>query len=157
MYEPLTDPVTTEIVRNFFVSCAEDMNAALVRSAYSPTIYEVRDCAVAVLDSEGVPLGMSTGVPLFLGNLDACVKLTLDRFGEGWFSQGDVIVLNDPYLQGTHLHDVTVFGPIFVDGTLVGFAATRAHWSDVGGVDPGTTMASTDVYQEGFRLAYEGD
>jgi N-methylhydantoinase B len=146
------DPVTTEVIRNFMSSCAEDMNAALFRSAYTPVIYEGRDCAVALLDAEGEPLGMSTGVPIFLGNLEVCVKLTIDRFGRDWFGPGDIVAMNDPYLQGTHLHDVTVFGPIFHEGKLVGFAATRAHWQDVGGRDPGTTMGSIEVFQEGFRM-----
>ncbi|MGA3353407.1 MAG: hydantoinase B/oxoprolinase family protein [Acidimicrobiales bacterium] len=148
----IADPVTTEVIRNFMSSCAEDMNAALFRSAYTPVIYEGRDCAVALLDSDGEPLGMSTGVPIFLGNLEVCVKLTIERFGRDWFGPGDIIAMNDPYLQGTHLHDVTVFGPIFHDAQLVGFAATRAHWQDVGGRDPGTTMGSIEVFQEGFRM-----
>ncbi len=150
--EVLADPVTTEVIRNFMSSCAEDMNAALFRSAYTPVIYEGRDCAVALLDSDGEPLGMSTGVPIFLGNLEVCVKICLERFGREWFGPGDVVAMNDPYLQGTHLHDVTVFGPIFHRHRLVGFAATRAHWADVGGKDPGTTMESIEVFQEGFRI-----
>ena len=147
---------TTEVIRNFMSSCAEDMNAALFRSAYTPMIYEGRDCAVALLDSDGEPLGMSTGVPIFLGNLEVCVKLTIERFGRDWFGPGDVIAMNDPYLQGTHLHDVTVFGPIYYQDQLVGFAATRAHWADVGGRDPGTTMGSIEVFQEGFRMDRPG-
>lgn len=149
---PVADPVTTEVLRNFMSSCADDMNAALFRSAYTPVIYEGRDCAVALLDANGDPLGMSTGVPIFLGNLEVCVKLTIDRYGIDWFGPGDVVAMNDPYLQGTHLHDLTIFGPIFHDGKLVGFAATRAHWQDVGGRDPGTTMDSIEVFQEGFRM-----
>ncbi|MGH9105523.1 MAG: hydantoinase B/oxoprolinase family protein, partial [Acidimicrobiales bacterium] len=148
----VADPVTTEVIRNFMSACAEDMNAALFRSAYTPVIYEGHDCAVALLDDEGEPLGTSTGVPIFLGNLEVCVKLTMERFGREWFGPGDVVAMNDPYLQGTHLHDVTVFGPIFFHGELVGFAATRAHWQDVGGRDPGTTMGSIEVFQEGFRM-----
>jgi N-methylhydantoinase B len=151
-YGQLADPVTTEVIRNFMSSCAEDMNAALFRSAYTPVIYEGRDCAVALLDSQGEPLGMSTGVPIFLGNLEVCVKLTMERYGREWFGPGDVVAMNDPYLQGTHLHDVTIFGPIFYRDRLVGFAATRAHWQDVGGRDPGTTMGSIEVFQEGFRM-----
>jgi N-methylhydantoinase B len=148
----VADPVTTEVIRNFMSSCAEDMNAALFRSAYTPVIYEGRDCAVALLDADGEPLGMSTGVPIFLGNLEVCVKLTMERYGREWFGPGDVVAMNDPYLQGTHLHDVTIFGPVFYSDRLVGFAATRAHWQDVGGRDPGTTMGSIEVFQEGFRM-----
>ncbi|HVO53292.1 MAG TPA: hydantoinase B/oxoprolinase family protein [Solirubrobacterales bacterium] len=147
------DPITTEVIHNFLTSCANDMNAALFRSAYTPIIYEGRDCAVALMDREANPLGQSTGVPLFLCNLEVCVRHALEHHGLDWFEPGDVVIMNDPYIQGTHLHDVTVFGPIFYEEQLVGFAASRAHWQDVGGKDIGSTMRSVDVYQEGFRLA----
>ena len=83
--EVLADPVTTEVIRNFMSSCAEDMNAALFRSAYTPVIYEGRDCAVALLDSDGP--GQSTGVPILLGNLEVCVKFT-STLGREWFARG---------------------------------------------------------------------
>ena len=70
------DPITTEIIRNFFQSCAQDMNATLFRSAYTPVIYEGLDCAVALLDENADVLGQAAGVPLFVGNLEVCVKLT---------------------------------------------------------------------------------
>ena len=146
------DAVTTEVVRNFMSSCAEDMNAALFRSAFSPIIYEGRDCAVALLDRDGNMLGQSTGVPIFVGNLELCVKLVLDQRGAESLEAGDIIAMNDSYIQGSHLHDMTVLGPIFYRDELVGFAATRAHWLDTGGIDPGTTMGSTEIYHEGLRL-----
>jgi N-methylhydantoinase B len=146
------DVVTTEIIRNFFQSCAEDMNATLVRSAYSPVIYECRDCSVALLDSNGEVLGVSSGLPIFLGNLEICVKYTMEKLGVESFRPGDAYFLNDSYIAGSHLNDVTVFAPIFWRDELVGFGATRAHWMDVGGKDPGVTMNSTDVYQEGLRV-----
>ena len=75
------DPITTEIIRSAFISCAQDMNATLIRSAYTPIIYEGKDCSVALLDENGDVLGQSLGLPLFLGNLEVCVKLTAARFG----------------------------------------------------------------------------
>ena len=146
-----TDPITTEIIRNLFQSCAQDMNATLFRSAYTPVIYEGLDCAVALLDENADVLGQAAGILLFVGNLEVCVKLTTEAFGIDIYEPGDIFYMNDPYLQGTHLNDATIFGPIFVDGELVGFSATRAHWLDVGGKDPGMTMDSTEVYQEGVR------
>ena len=145
------DPVTTEVVRNFVTSCAEDMNAALWRSAHSAVIYEGRDSAVALLDAAGNMLGQSTGVPLFVGAIDACVHHVLDHY-RGDIDPGDVFIMNDSYLQGTHLHDITAVGPIFHSNRLVGFGAARAHWGDIGAIDPGSTMGSTDIYQEGLRL-----
>ncbi len=145
------DPITTEIIRNLLISCTQDMNATLFRSAYTPVIYEGLDCAVALLDANGDVLAQTAGVPLFIGNLEVCVKITTEMFGKDYYEPGDVIMMNDPYLQGTHTNDATVFSPIFYEGELVGFAATRAHWLDVGGKDPGVTMDSTEVYQEGMR------
>jgi len=146
-----TDPITTEIIRNLFISCAQDMNATMIRSAYTPIIYEGKDCSVALLDENGDVLGQSSGLPIFLGNLEVCVKLTIEMFGKDAFGPGDVFYMNDPYFQGTHLNDSTIFAPIFYEDDLVGFSATRAHWLDVGAKDPGTPMDSTEIYQEGFR------
>ena len=145
------DPITTEIVRNFVTSCAEDMNAALWRSAYSAVIYEGRDSAVALMDAEGNMLGQSTGVPLFVGAIDACVHHVLDYYGDD-IAPGDIFIMNDSYMQGTHLHDITAIGPIFFNGELEGFGAARAHWGDIGAIDPGSTMGRTNIYQEGLRL-----
>jgi N-methylhydantoinase B len=146
------DPVTVEILRNALNSAAEDMNATLIRSAYTPIIYEGGDCVVALLDAEHQVLGQSAGLPIFLGNLEACTRATEERFGREVWQPGDVWILNDSYLGGTHLNDVTIFGPVFVGQTLVGFTASRAHWIDVGSKDPGGSMDSVTIFQEGLRL-----
>jgi N-methylhydantoinase B len=146
------DPVTVEILRNALNSAAEDMNATLIRSAYTPIIYEGGDCVVALLDAQHQVLGQSAGLPIFLGNLEACTRATEERFGREVWQPGDVWILNDSYLGGTHLNDVTIFGPVFVGQTLVGFTASRAHWIDVGSKDPGGSMDSVTIFQEGLRL-----
>jgi N-methylhydantoinase B len=151
MTRTAADPITTEIIRNAFVSCAQDMNATLIRSSYTPIIYEGKDCSVAVLDERGDVLGQSLGLPLFLGNLEICVKLAAEMFGWDAFKPGDVFYMNDSYMTGTHLNDATIFGPIFWHDRLVGFSATRAHWLDVGAKDPGGPMDSREIYQEGMR------
>ena len=145
------DPISTEIIRNAFVSIAQDMNAALIRSAYTPVIYEGKDCVVALLDEQGNVLGQSSGLPLFLGNLEICVKETAKIRGWDYFKEGDIYFVNDSYFTGTHLNDMTIFAPMFWKHKLVGFSASRAHWLDVGGKDPGGSMDSTNIYQEGFR------
>ncbi len=145
------DPVTVEILRNAFVAIANDMNATLVRSAYSPVIYEGSDSAVALLDNRGDVLAQSVGVPLFLGNLEVCVKLTAEMHGWDFFQPGDVVYMNDSYMTGTHLNDATIMAPIFWGDQLVGFSASRAHWLDVGGKDPGQPTDSVETYQEGMR------
>ena len=115
----LADPITTEIIRNAFVSCAQDMNATLIRSSYTPIIYEGKDCSVAILDEHGDVLGQSLGLPLFLGNLEICVKLAAELHGWDSFRPGDVLYMNDSYMTGTHLNDATIFGPIFWGDRLV--------------------------------------
>ncbi|GAA2353220.1 hydantoinase B/oxoprolinase family protein [Streptomyces violaceusniger] len=146
------DPVVVEIIRNALASAADDMNAILIRSAYTPLIYECGDCVVALLDDNHQVLGQSAGLPIFLGNLETCTRATEERFGREVWQPGDVWILNDSYLGGTHLNDVTIFGPVFVDDELVGFTASRAHWIDVGSKDPGGSMDSTSIFQEGLRL-----
>ncbi|MBT2230031.1 hydantoinase B/oxoprolinase family protein [Nonomuraea sp. NEAU-A123] len=148
----MIDPVTTEIIRCALLQAAEDMNATLIRSSYTPVIYEAKDCAVALLDRDHNVLGQSSGLPIFLGNLEVCTRETEALYGRQVWQEGDVWVLNDSYIGGTHLNDVTVYGPIFVDGALAGFAASRAHWLDVGSKDPGGSMDSTSIFQEGLRL-----
>ncbi|MFI6728556.1 hydantoinase B/oxoprolinase family protein [Streptomyces atratus] len=146
------DPITTEIIRCALLQAAEDMNTTLIRSSYTPTIYEAKDCAVALLDRDHHVLGQSSGLPIFLGNLEECTRATEQMYGAGVWRPGDVWVLNDSYIGGTHLNDVTVYAPIFVDAELVGFAASRAHWIDMGSKDPGGSMDSTTIHQEGLRM-----
>ena len=145
------DPISTEIIRNAFISIAQDMNAVLIRSAYTPVIYEGKDCVVALLDEKGEVLGQSSGLPLFLGNLQVCVQETAKMYGWDYFKEGDIFFVNDSFFTGTHLNDITIFAPIFWKGNLAGFSASRAHWLDVGAKDPGGSMDSSNIYQEGFR------
>lgn len=147
------DPITIEIVRNAFISIATEMNANLARSAFSPVIYEMKDCSVGLFNEQGDLLGQSPGLPLFLGGLDEAVKVTVARVGRDHFQEGDVFAVNDPYLVGSHLNDVTVISPIFYQANLVGFTAVKAHWNDLGAKDPGFSANTTEVYQEGLRFA----
>jgi N-methylhydantoinase B len=146
------DPITTEIVRNAFISAADEMNATLIRSAYTPAIYEMKDCSVALLDHEHGVLGQSAGLPIFLGNLEVCTRATEEMLGPEVWQPGDVWILNDSYIAGTHLQDVTVYAPIFYEDELAGFAASRAHWLDLGAKTPGIPFDATETYQEGLRL-----
>lgn len=149
---PATDPVTTEIIRCSLNAAADEMNVTLIRSAYTPVIYEMKDCSVALLDARHRVLGQSAGLPIFLGNLEVVTGLTEQTYGAECWRPGDIWILNDAYLAGTHLHDMTVYGPVFVEDHLVGFAASRAHWLDVGAKAAGSPTDSTDIFQEGLRL-----
>ncbi|WP_236793470.1 hydantoinase B/oxoprolinase family protein [Amycolatopsis sp. GM8] len=150
--DTVTDPVTTEIIRCALGAAAEDMNQTLIRSAYTPTIYEMKDCSVALLDEHHRVLGQSLGVPIFLGNLEVVTQHTEREHGRDGWRAGDVWILNDPYIAGTHLNDVSVYGPVFAGEDLVGFATCRAHLRDLGGMRPGLLTNSTEIYQEGLRL-----
>lgn len=146
------DPITAEILRNAFSATAAEMNANLIRSAFSPVIYEMKDCSVAIFDHQAELLGQSPGLPIFLGALDEALKATIDLVGYENLEPGDIYILNDPYITGSHLNDVTVESPVFHHGHLVGFTSSKAHWRDLGGKDAGLITDSTEIYQEGLRL-----
>lgn len=149
----LENPITTEIIRNALISAAEEMNESLARSSFSPIIYEMKDCSVGIYNENAELLGQSSGLPMFLGNLDVCIIETT-RFigGNKQYKPGDIYIMNDSYLAGSHLNDITVISPIFFEKELVGFSATRAHWLDIGAKDPGYPMDATEIYQEGVRI-----
>jgi len=152
-YKNKENPVTTEIIRNALTSAAKEMNASLFRSAYSPIIYEMKDCSVGIFNKDARMLGQSAGLPIFLGNLEVGINITTEYIGGlDKYQEGDVFIMNDSYMVGTHLNDITIFSPIFYKKQLVGFAATRAHWLDIGSKDPGYPMDSTNIYQEGLRM-----
>lgn len=149
----LENPITTEIIRNALISAAEEMNESLARSSFSPIIYEMKDCSVGIYNENAELLGQSSGLPMFLGNLDVCIRETTKFIGGNeHYKPGDVYIMNDSYLAGTHLNDITVISPIFYRDELVGFSATRAHWLDLGAKDPGYPMDATEIYQEGVRI-----
>ncbi|MXV61404.1 hydantoinase B/oxoprolinase family protein [Natronorubrum sp. JWXQ-INN-674] len=152
------DPVTLEVLRNQLESVAEEMGQTLIRGAYSPNIKERRDCSTALFDAEGRMIAQAEHIPVHLGAMPAAV----DAVREYDPKPGDVFVLNDPFTGGTHLPDVTMVSTIAPktegapesDGTeIVGYAVSRAHHADVGGMTPGSMPAGAqEIYQEGLRL-----
>lgn len=147
-----TDPITMEIIRNGLNAIAEEMNANLARSAFSPIIYEMKDCSVAIFNEDCDLLGQAPGLPIFLGALAPAVRAVKEHFSKSGIQEGDIYALNDPYLVGSHLNDVTVVSPVFIDDELVGFTANKAHWLDMGSKDAGVSVDTTEVYQEGLRF-----
>ncbi|WP_049922078.1 hydantoinase B/oxoprolinase family protein [Halopiger djelfimassiliensis] len=143
------DPVTLEVLRNQLESVAEEMGQTLIRGAYSPNIKERRDCSTALFDAEGRMIAQAEHIPVHLGAMPAAV----DAVREYDPQPGDVFVLNDPFAGGTHLPDVTMVSPLAPDGEIVGYAVSRAHHADVGGMTPGSMPAGAqEIYQEGLRL-----
>jgi N-methylhydantoinase B len=143
------DPVELEILRNQLESVADEMGQVLIQGAYSPNITERQDCSTAVFDAGGRLVAQAEHIPVHLGAMPEAVRVVLDRNPE----PGDVFVLNDPFRGGTHLPDVTLVSPITHDGRTVGYAGSRAHHADVGGMTPGSMPAGArEIYQEGIRL-----
>ncbi len=150
----MVDPITTEVIRNLFISAAEEMKINLARSAYNPVVFEMLDFAVGIFDARANMIAQAPGLPVFLGTLRENVKVvTEDIGGLDKFKPGDIYLMNDPYTSGTHLLDVTCVAPVFHQGEVVGFTAAKMHWVDVGGKDPGSwSNDSKSIYDEGLRL-----
>ena len=146
------DAISLEVLKNMFISVSEEMGVALLRTAYSPNIKERRDFSCAVFNPGGEMVAQAAHVPVHLGAMPASVQAALDTFPNA-LRDGDIVILNDPYLGGTHLPDITLVAPVYanVNGekTLVGFVANRGHHADVGGMTPGSLPLSTELYQEG--------
>jgi N-methylhydantoinase B len=143
------DPVTLQVMIGGLRAACEEMGAALIRSAYSSNIKERHDCSTAIFDRHGALVMQAEHIPVHLGSMPDAVAAVLDfeqRPGCSW-------ILNDPFRGGTHLPDISLISPVFVDGELLGFAACRAHHSDVGGPTPGSMPAgSTTIDEEGVRI-----
>jgi N-methylhydantoinase B len=146
---PGLDPITLSVLSSALSGIAEEMGTVLVRSAYSSNIKERRDCSAALFDAEGRMVAQAEHIPVHLGAMPEAVAAVLARDPE----PGDVFVVNDPYSGGNHLPDVTMVSLLGTDEETWGFAVTRAHHSDVGGMQPGSMPAgSRDVFSEGLII-----
>ncbi|HEX5425669.1 MAG TPA: hydantoinase B/oxoprolinase family protein [Candidatus Acidoferrales bacterium] len=145
------DPTRLEIFKNLFHSVAEEMGAALRRSAFSPNIKERRDYSCAVFDAAGDVLAMGDHMPVHLGSMPRSVEAVVRAVKLG---PGDIAVLNDPYAGGTHLPDVTMVMPVFLrrERQPMFFVANRAHHADIGGAHAGSMGLSREIFQEGIRI-----
>jgi len=143
------DPVTLSVLASALSGIAEEMGAVLIRGAYSSNIKERRDCSAALFDAEGRMVAQAEHIPVHLGAMPEAVAAAMQRSPE----PGDVFVINDPYSGGTHLPDITLVSPVAPFGETLGYAVTRAHHSDVGGMRPGSMPSdSREVYQEGIVI-----
>ncbi|HEY8217366.1 MAG TPA: hydantoinase B/oxoprolinase family protein, partial [Acidimicrobiia bacterium] len=131
---------------------AEEMGAVLRRSASSPNIKERADCSAACFTATGELLAQAEHIPVHLGAMPAAVQAAIAAVGA--IRPGDQVVGNDPFHGGTHLNDITVVAPVFVDDELVAWVANRAHHADLGGIAPGSMPPdAVDIDEEGLRLA----
>jgi N-methylhydantoinase B len=145
------DPTRLEIFKNVFHSVAEEMGAALRRSAFSPNIKERRDYSCAVYDADGQVLAMGDHMPVHLGSMPASVVAARAACE---LEAGDIALLNDPFAGGTHLPDITMVAPIFLRGHHKAsfYVANRAHHADVGGALAGSMGPAREIFQEGLRI-----
>jgi len=151
----IIDPVLLEVMRNALMSIADEMIAALVRTAYSTNIKDRRDCSCAVYMANGDVIAQSeVGTPLHLGVMPAVIRTVLKRFPIHSMKPGDGIIYNNPYPEGpAHLNDVTLVSPVFVDGMPVALVANQAHHADVGGYAPGSMpFGVTEIFQVGLQI-----
>jgi len=147
--------VSWELIHKATVFIAEEMGVALKRSAFSPNIRERMDHRCAVLDGEGRIVAQAEHIPVHLGSFRVGVLNTLkwlEREGVE-LEEGDMIVLNDPYISGTHLNDVMVLAPVHANGKLIAYVVNKAHQVDVGGPVPGSMNPNArTIYEEGFII-----
>lgn len=135
---------------------AEEMGVALKRSAISPNIRERMDHSCAVLDPEGRIVAQAEHIPVHLGSFKICSTNILDWLtGRGMIlEEGDMLILNDPYISGTHLNDVTIIAPVYVQSNLEAYVINKAHIVDVGGPVPGSLNPNAaTLYEEGFVIS----
>src|SRR5438552_9723673 len=155
----MRDPIELEIFKNIYHSIAEEMGAALRRTAFSPNIKERRDYSCAVFDPDGEVIAMGDHMPVHLGSMPMSVRAAVEAFS---LEPGDMVMLNDPFRGGTHLPDITLVAPVYMwrgrprprkAGNFPDFyVASRAHHADVGGAYPGSMGLCREIYQEGLRI-----
>ncbi|MEC7140247.1 MAG: hydantoinase B/oxoprolinase family protein, partial [Pseudomonadota bacterium] len=147
-----SDPITLEIIQNALQAAADEMFAAMRKTAMSSIIYEVLDMGTGITDADGRLASSGAGIPAFVGVLDKSVKFILSKHDK--IHPGDVFITNDPWHGGvTHLNDLVLAMPVFSEGKLIAWTANIAHNSDVGGMAPGSLSGeATEIFQEGLRL-----
>ncbi len=139
-----------EVFRHRCTAIAEEMGAALERSALSSNIQERRDYSCALFDAQGRMIAQAAHIPVHLGAMPRSVEAAIQHCAP--LLDGDVVILNDPYAGGTHLPDLTTVAPVYLNGIHIAYSATRAHHADVGGMTPGSMPMSRSVFQEGIII-----
>ncbi len=146
------DPITVQVIHNYLLSAAREMERNLMRTAYSTVIYEVRDFGLGIYDRQCRMLAEAPGLAVFTRGNDYGLQKTVDFVGEENLEPGDLILTSYPYWSSAHPLDVLAVSPIFACGELVGYTAIKQHWLDMGQKDAGYILDSTDVFQEGLLL-----
>ena len=147
-----TDHVTLEIIWGKLRAAADEMGVVLARSSMSPVIYEVLDFACGICDAQAQLVSQTNGITVFTGTFQGHVQTVIRKFG-GDMQPGDILMVNDPFTGGTHLSDVGIVKPVFVDGEVLAYAIAVAHWTEIGGSVPGSlSPEATEIFHEGLRF-----
>jgi N-methylhydantoinase B len=152
MTATVLDPVEYAILSQSLIAAAREMGVKLIRSAYSTILREARDGSAALLDAQGGTVAQAELIPMQLGSIGRIFRPCAAMFPPETLEEGDFLVINDPYSGGQHLQDVFFFHPIFVEGAVIGFAASVAHHLDLGGGSPGLNPYALDLYAEGLII-----
>lgn len=170
--DTVIDPIQLEVFKHLFSAIAEEMGVVLQKSSFSPNIKERRDFSCAIFNANGSMVAQAAHIPVHLGSMPLSVTSAIAKYRQGNapLVPGDTIILNNPYLGGTHLPDITLVTPVFIsdshnhiqpelaknlsDRSITPFAyvASRAHHSDVGGISPGSMPIAREIYQEGLII-----
>jgi len=150
------DKFTEEIIQDALVAVGEEMFNAMIRTSMSPIIYETTDFAVGITSAQGELLAQGNGLAAFLATLDTAVQSTLEYYPPVEVHPGDVFITNTPYEGGgSHLSDVVILMPVFHDDALIAWAVNKAHWTELGGANPGSASTeATEIYQEGLHFHF---
>ena len=147
-------PIAVRLVANALETAADEMATTIFRTAHSAVVRDAMDYSAALCGPTAETIAQAVTIPLQLGSIPQAMATLLERFG-GELAPGDIYIVNDPFDGASHTPDIFVVKPSFLDGTLLGFAATIAHHADVGGRVPGSCACdSTEVFQEGLRLPW---
>lgn len=149
------DVATIQVTKHTLAYISEEMGVALKKSAFSPNIRERADHSCAILDRHGRTLGQAEQIPVHIGSLPIGLKNSLEYLRKAGVEpeKGDMFIVNDPYISGTHLNDITLIRPVYVTGEILGFVANKAHHVDVGGMVPASiSPKATELYQEGLII-----
>src|SRR5438445_12459942 len=149
------DPTTVEIIRSTLLYASEEMGIPLRNSAYSPNIRERMDHSAAIFDDQGMLLAQAEHIPVHLGSLPLGLRNTLDYCEKEniGLEESSMIMVNNPYIAGTHLNDVTVIRPVYYSNNLVAYTANKAHHADVGGKVPGSiSVDAKTLFEEGVVI-----
>jgi len=167
----VSDPIRLEVYKHLFSSIAEEMGAVLRKASFSTNIKERRDYSCAIFDANANMVAQAAHIPVHLGSMPLSVKSAISKFKYGELNPQDTIIVNDPFLGGTHLPDITLVTPVFADGIdlasadttyddsqieksihPIAYVANRAHHADIGGITPGSMPIAREIYQEGLII-----